>query len=174
MYKKFLGAALSLLLFTAGCTHTEHTAEIPASAGTANTNTATESPFSPGDTGHPDTAEKSLYIEAGGRVFSVQLCDNAAAEAFLELLPLTLTMNELNGNEKFFYLSSDLPTAPSNPAAIHAGDLMLYGSNCLVLFYQSFSTSYSYTSLGRVRDAALLPQALGSQDVAVHFYLAQE
>ena len=51
---------------------------------------------------------------------------------------------------------------------------MLYGSNCLVLFYQNFSTSYSYTPLGRIKNPSLLAQALGSREAVVHFYLAQE
>ena len=173
MYK-FLCSALFLLLFTAGCTHTDHLSEIPLSAETAGSSTATELLSSPDSTGNSDTAEKSLHMETGGRIFSLQLYDNAAAETFLELLPLTLTMNELNRNEKFFYLSSDLPTAPSNPASIHTGDLMLYGSNCLVLFYQNFSTSYSYTPLGRINEPSLLAQALGCREAVVHFYLAQE
>lgn len=170
MYKKFLSAMLLLLLFTAGCAHTKSPAEFPASSGTTDPNTTAEMPVSSENTKHPDTAEKSLYVKTSGIIFSLQLYDNAAAEAFEELLPLTLTMNELNGNEKFFYFSSEFPITPSNSTALHTGDLMLYGSNCLVLFYQSFSISYSYTPLGRIKDATLLPQALGSKEAIVHFY----
>ena len=47
-------------------------------------------------------------------------------------------MSELNGNEKYFYLESALPTVSEQVEEIHAGDLMLYGDDCLVLFYQSF------------------------------------
>ena len=54
---------------------------------------------------------------------------------------------------------------------INNGDLMLYGSKTLVLFYQSFSTSYSYTKLGSVDDASSLASALGSGNSIVSFEL---
>lgn len=61
-------------------------------------------------------------------------------------------MQELNGNEKFYDLPKDLPTNPKQVTEIKKGDLMLFGSNCLVLFYENFKTSYSYTRLGRIVD----------------------
>lgn len=36
-------------------------------------------------------------------------------------------MNELNGNEKYFYLDSSLPVNPYSPNTIGKGDIMLFG-----------------------------------------------
>ena len=46
---------------------------------------------------------------------------------------------------------------------------MLYGSTCIVLFYESFSTSYRYTRIGRVDNPAGLAAAVGSGSVTVSF-----
>ena len=78
-------------------------------------------------------------------------------------------MTELNGNEKYARLSENLPTKASNPGTIQTGDLMIYGSKTLVLFYKTFPTSYEYTRLGRVKDATGLAEAVGSAAVTVTF-----
>ncbi len=121
----------------------------------------------------PDTKEESemnqIEIAVGNRTFSATFYDNAAAKALAEQLPLTLDMSELNGNEKYYYLENSLPTNAGRPSGINEGDLMLYGNNCLVLFYKSFSTSYSYTPLGRIDDPAGLAEALGNGSVQVTF-----
>lgn len=111
----------------------------------------------------------SLEITVGGRTFTAVLYDNETAGALLERLPLTLAMSELNGNEKYYYFSDGFPTDSAVPEGIHAGDLMLYGSDCLVLFYESFSTGYSYTPLGYIENPEGLSDALGSGNVEVSF-----
>ena len=112
-----------------------------------------------------------MRISAGGHSFAVTLYDNETTRALRERLPLSLHMSELNGNEKYHYLEEALPTNAAQPAGIQAGDLMLYGSDCLVLFYQDFTTPYSYTPLGRVEDANGLQEALGDGAVEVTFAL---
>lgn len=118
-----------------------------------------------------DKEEKALNIEiaVNGQTFSAELYDNETAKAFKERLPLTLDMNELNGNEKYYYLPDSLPRNSSRPSGINTGDIMLYGSDCLVLFYESFSTSYTYTPIGKINDPDGLASALGSGSVQVSF-----
>ena len=38
------------------------------------------------------------------------------------------------------------------PFIIEAGDIMLFGNNCLVVFYKSFNSSYSYTKIGHIEN----------------------
>ena len=111
----------------------------------------------------------SVKISINGQNFSARLEDNASARAFAEKLPLEVEMQELNGNEKYFYLDSDLPSDSERVKQIHAGDLMLFGSNCVVIFYKDFATSYSYTRLGKIDNAADLSKVLGGGNVHVKF-----
>jgi hypothetical protein len=112
-----------------------------------------------------------MKIKIGNSTFTATLYDNATATAFKSLLPMTVNMIELNGNEKYLDLPRSLPTNASNPGTVQNGDLMLYGANTLVLFYKTFSTSYSYTRLGRIEDVTGLVAALGSGNVTVTYEL---
>jgi hypothetical protein len=116
-----------------------------------------------------EAEELRMWMTVGGRRFAITLTDNAAARAFVELLPLTLDMPDLNGNEKHVSLPKALPTNATRPGTIRNGDVMLYGSNTLVVFYLTFDSSYSYTRLGRVDDPTGLAQALGPRTVRIVF-----
>ncbi|GAB3034388.1 cyclophilin-like fold protein [Spirosoma pulveris] len=116
----------------------------------------------------------TIKIRIGSQTFNATLLDKPTVTAFKARLPLSVSMLDLNGNEKYFNFSKDpdagpLPTNASNPGTIQTGDLMLYGSNTLVLFYKSFSTSYSYTKMGRIDNPAGLAAALGSGNVTVTY-----
>jgi hypothetical protein len=108
-----------------------------------------------------------LAIRVGSKRLTATLFENKSSEVLKTLLPLSIQMKDLNGNEKFFDLTQSLPTNPFNPKEIKAGDLMLYGSNTLVLFYKSFSTSYSYTKLGHIDEPSALQSLLGKDEVSV-------
>ncbi|CVK19298.1 hypothetical protein SPSPH_026470 [Sporomusa sphaeroides DSM 2875] len=112
---------------------------------------------------------RTITIRVGNKNFRATLYDNDSTRALTAKLPLTLNMDELNGNEKFYFFPEKFPTNSEQGGSIKTGDLMLYGSDCLVLFYKNFSTSYSYTRLGYVEDANGLAAALGSGSVQVTF-----
>ena len=117
-------------------------------------------------------ATTQMKIKIGSSTFIATLDDNPTATAFKAMLPLTVDMQELNGNEKLYRLPDTLPTKASNPRTIKNGDLMIYGANTVVLFYKSFPTSYSYTRLGRINEPAGFASAVGSGNVTVTFELA--
>lgn len=112
---------------------------------------------------------KKVGVKVGSKIFTATLVDNNATKAFRAMLPLTTKMIELNGNEKYCDLANSLPTNSSKPQIIRSGDLMLYSSKTLVLFYKSFSTPYSYTQLGAIDDVTGLEDALGKGDIVVKF-----
>lgn len=110
-----------------------------------------------------------LRLRIGSDTFTATLLDNPATTAFVARLPLTISMTELNSNEKYHELPASLPTNAVSPGTIQAGDLLLYGTNTLVLFYQPLPTSYRYTRMGRVDNPAGLAAALGRGSATVTF-----
>lgn len=156
MKNLFLLLFWTLSLFT-GCAAGDKDAGLPG-AGDNHTNSTVAS-------------GSKMKIIIGSRTFTATLYDNATANAFKALLPLTLNMRELNGNEKYVDLSANLPSKASNPGTIQNGDLMLYGAKTLVLFYKTFATTYSYTKLGRIHDTTGLATAGGAGNVTTTFEL---
>ncbi len=49
-----------------------------------------------------DTMSHKIKIEIGAAIFTATLFDNATAIAFKAMLPITVNMTELNGNENIF------------------------------------------------------------------------
>lgn len=132
----------------------------------------------PGTSGSPTVAaaaatvqpeQSRMWMTLGERRFAITLADTEAARAFAAMLPLTIDMADLNSNEKHADLPRSLPMNATRPGTIRNGDLMLYGSRTLVVFYLTFDSSYSYTSLGRVDDPSGLAQALGPHGVRIAF-----
>ena len=75
-------------------------------------------------------------------------------------------MQELNGNEKYVYLSEIFPVYSYKPKRINKGDVMLFDSGCIVIFYKSFDNKgYSYTKIGHIDNL----DDLGNGDVQVKF-----
>ena len=120
----------------------------------------------------PPTASQErphMWMTVGTQRFAVTLEDNPTARAFVQLLPATFEMAELNGNEKHASLPRSLPTNAVRPGTIRTGDVLLYGNDTLVVFYETFRSSYSYTRIGRITESAGLAQALGPGNQRVAF-----
>ena len=93
-----------------------------------------------------------INVTINGTKYEANLEENGTVKSFLNLLPNEFNMSELNGNEKYIYLDTNLPSNPVSVKHINKGDVMLYGDNCLVIFYKSFDTSYSYTKIGHIEN----------------------
>lgn len=107
----------------------------------------------------------NIKVIVDGKKYNAKIEENETAQSLVNMLPLELNMSELNGNEKYIYLNKTLPTNSYSPKHIEIGDIMLYGNDCLVVFYKSFDTPYSYTKIGHIENFV----NLGSKDVVVKF-----
>lgn len=111
----------------------------------------------------------NINIIIENKEFSATLENNETSKKFFDMLPLKIEMYELNGNEKYYYLDQNLPINLYNLNKINRGDIMLFGSNCLVLFYKSFNTSYNYTKLGSIDSPSGLDDILNNTNITVKF-----
>ena len=93
-----------------------------------------------------------IQVIINGKPYNAKIEENETAQSFVNMLPVEYKMNELNGNEKYVYVDKTFPTNSYKPKHIEIGDIMLYGNNCLVVFYKSFDTSYSYTKIGHIEN----------------------
>ncbi len=107
----------------------------------------------------------NINVIINNKKYNAQLETNKTVNEFLNLLPQEFNMQELNGNEKYVYMNYELSSNSSHIKTIKAGDIMLYGNNCLVIFYKTFDTSYSYTKIGHIDN---LPN-LGNANITVKF-----
>ena len=116
-----------------------------------------------------EETEMKLNVEVNGTTFTATLEDNAAVDAFVEMMretPVVLEMSDYSGFEKVGPLGVSLP-ASNSQTTTQAGDIVLYNSNQIVIFYGS--NSWSYTRLGKIDDLTGWEEALGSGDVTVTF-----
>ena len=102
-------------------------------------------------------------------VLEAQLFDTEAARALAAMENPVFLMADLNGEEKFAYLPQALTESPELMETVKAGDILLFGNKCLVIFYQDAVTAFGYTPIGRILNPEMLPQLLGEGDVQVTF-----
>ena len=118
-----------------------------------------------------ENAVMNMKVQVGDTIFSATLEENAAVSALVEMMresPVVLQMSDYSGFEKVGPLGTSLP-ADNSQTTTHAGDIVLYNGNQIVIFYGS--NSWSYTRLGHIDDLTGWEEALGNGDVTVTFYL---
>lgn len=114
-----------------------------------------------------------MTLQIGNSTFTATLENNAAVDAFVEMMSdasVIIQMSDHSGFEKVGSLGTDLP-ADDSQTTTQAGDIVLYNGDQIVIFYGS--NSWSYTRLGKIDDLSGWEDALGSGDVTVTFSLEQ-
>ena len=112
---------------------------------------------------------QKMNIQIDNKTFTVIVENNKTVKELYQKLPITLEMSDLNNNEKYCYLDFTLPTDSKSVKNIKKGDVMLFGNSCLVIFYKSFTTSYSYTKIGHIENPADIETILGKKDIKIEF-----
>lgn len=95
---------------------------------------------------------QEIILKVNNKEYEAVLYDNYATRELIKNFPISITMNDLHENEKYYNFSKRFSTSNENVGNVNKGDIMLFGDNCLVIFYKSFSTHYRYTKLGYIKN----------------------
>ena len=117
------------------------------------------------NTNNSNEVVKTVKATINEKEYIINLEDNETTRKFVDKLPQKLKMTDLNDNEKYANLDYTLPEESYYPKHINTGDVMLFGNDCLVIFYKSLDTTYDYTKIGHIDN---LPD-LGSGNITVKF-----
>lgn len=116
-----------------------------------------------------DSVDDSIKIKINDETFDVKLENNSATQELIKTLEkgnVTVNATEYGGFEKVGDLGFSLPTSDEN-VNTSPGDIVLYQSDKMSLFYDSHS--WSYTKLGKIEnvDSNHLKEVLGTGDVTL-------
>lgn len=122
------------------------------------------------------TEDNTMNVIVGDTTFTATLADNSSAQALVELLqegPLTIEMSDYGNMEKVGPIGQTLP-ANNEQITTEPGDIILYQSNSLVIYYDT--NSWNFTRIGKINDVTReeLLDALGSGNVSVTFALSDD
>ena len=113
--------------------------------------------------------EDKYFIRINNVDYLFELKSTEAANQIKEKLPFTVKMTNLNGNEVYHKFDDSFKKNEKSVGTINTGDIHLYKSDTLVLFYKTFSTSYQYTEVGNLVNKTNLDTVIGSGDVTVQW-----
>lgn len=98
----------------------------------------------------PFDEEETIKVLINNIEYDLKLENNISSYDLTTILPLEITMDDLNSNEKYNYLSFSLTDDDNYSGKIKKGDVMLYKTNCIVIFYKDIDTLNTYTKLGHI------------------------
>ena len=116
-----------------------------------------------------DKAQAELTMRIGETKVDVDWQDNSSVEALKELAKdkaFTVQMSKYGGFEQVGSLGRELVSEDEN-IVTGPGDIMLYSSDRIVVFYGS--NSWEYTRLGKIKDKTddELKELLGNDDTTI-------
>ena len=167
--KKLLTLLLAIMLITLTSCGKSNDSPTQPTTDEPSTTITTPSDDNPTTTTEEEdeTANMTLTLKIGNTLVDVFWLDNDSVKALKQLAKNGLSINlEMYGDmEQFGSLGSTLPSSDTNLTA-NAGDIMLYQSNKIVLFYGS--NTYSYTKLGHINlSKSELTELLGEENVTI-------
>lgn len=139
MKRYILIITILLLLVLTGCSSNEEAAGESA-GGSTDHQISQEEPTQEGET-------ENMKLIIGEIEVPVTWEDNESVSAIKDLLPLTIQMSMYGGNEQVGSIGQRI-VSNDKQTRTKSGDIVLYTSDQIVIFYGS--NSWAYTRLGHV------------------------
>ncbi len=121
-----------------------------------------------------EAKDLKMHVQIGEYSFMATLEDNAAVSELIEMMrskPVAIEMDDYSGFEKVGPLGTRL-TALDVQTATQPGDIVLYNSSNIVIFYGA--NSWAYTRIGHIDDLTNWDAALDSGSITAVFSLGEE
>ena len=115
------------------------------------------------------TGEDEYYVKINNVDYLIEFKETETANQIQAKIPFTVKMTNLNGNEIYYRFGESFTTNQKSVDTMYLGDIYLYQSDCLVLFYKTFTTSYQYTEIGKLKNTTGLDSNIGSGNVEVQW-----
>jgi hypothetical protein len=162
----FVFIGISICLVLNACTSSGNTSD--STVGSVQAEIEEVAPAAEMETDEEEVSEMTLKMSIGDTLVQVDWEKNESVEALKKLCAdelLTIKMSMYGGFEQVGSIGSTLPRNDKQTTTA-AGDIVLYSSDKIVVFYGS--NSWSYTRLGKINMSQKeLEQLLGSGDVTV-------
>lgn len=145
------------LLFLASCGTSKNTQQTPDEPSTTIT--------APSDDNQTTQEDETANMKIDGIEVDVIWADNDSVKALKNLAKdrLTINMSKYGGLEQVGSIGSTLPSSDTR-ITTNPGDIVLYSSNQIVIFYNS--NTWTYTKLGYINlSKSELIDLLGDEDV---------
>ena len=164
--KKFLTIVLAIMLIAlTSCGKTSSKTTQPTTDEPSTTITTPSDDNS--TTKEDETANMKLSLKIDDMEVDVIWSDNDSVKALKNLAKdgLTINMSKYGGFEQVGSIGSTLPSADTR-ITTNPGDIVLYSSNQIVIFYGS--NTWSYTKLGHINlSKSELTDLLGDESVVI-------
>ena len=164
--KRVLTVLLAIMLITiTSCGKSDNSSTQPTTDEPSTTITTPSDDNS--TTKEDETANMKLTLKIDDMEVDVIWSDNDSVKALKNLAKdgLTINMSKYGVFEQVGSIGSTLPSADTR-ITTNPGDIVLYSSNQIVLFYDS--NTWSYTKLGHINlSKSELTDLLGDEDVVI-------
>ncbi|OUM68842.1 hypothetical protein PIROE2DRAFT_68647 [Piromyces sp. E2] len=166
--KNSIQESFSSLITTTTTTTTKTATKIPVKPANSE-NLSKAATAQEGAEFHPKFIITSNNSGETNYEFKCTFEDNETTRELVKRFPLKMTMVDLNGTEKYHTLSEPLPVRIQPVDKVRYGDILLFQSRYLAVFYDTFDPVKQYSIIGKIDNPEKLREAVGTGSITASF-----